>query len=36
MVGYKRSIDDALEEIVKLRPTVDPSPILLKRIKELL
>jgi protein-tyrosine phosphatase len=36
MVGYKRSIDAALEEITKLRPTVDPSPILLKRIKELL
>jgi hypothetical protein len=36
MVGFKKTIDDALEEIVKLRPTVDPSPVLLKRIKELL
>lgn len=35
LVGYKH-IDAALEEIVRLRPTVDPSPILLKRIKELL
>jgi hypothetical protein len=35
MVGYK-NIDAALEEIVKLRPTVEPSQILLKRIKELL
>ncbi len=33
LVGYK-NIDAALEEIAKLRPTSDPSPILLLSIKE--
>jgi protein-tyrosine phosphatase len=32
-VGYK-NIDAALEEIAKLRPAIDPSPILLLSIRE--
>jgi protein-tyrosine phosphatase len=32
-VGYK-NIDAALEEIAMLRPTIDPSPILLLSIRE--
>ena len=31
--GYK-NIDAALEEIAKLRPSIDPSPILLLSLKE--
>jgi hypothetical protein len=33
IAGYK-NIDSALEEIAKLRPSIDPSPILLLSIKE--
>jgi hypothetical protein len=33
VVGY-RNIDAALEEIAKLRPSIDPSPILLLSIRE--
>jgi atypical dual specificity phosphatase len=32
-VGYK-NIDAVLMEIAKLRPTIDPSPILVKSVKE--
>ncbi len=32
-VGYK-DIDKSLEELAKLRPAIDPSPILLLSIKE--
>jgi protein-tyrosine phosphatase len=33
MVGYK-NVDAALEEIAELRPIIDPSPVLLRSIKE--
>jgi protein-tyrosine phosphatase len=33
IVGYK-NIDECLSEIVRLRPIVDPSPLLLASIKE--
>jgi hypothetical protein len=35
VVGYK-NIDAALEEIAKLRPIVEPSPVLLASVKEYL
>jgi hypothetical protein len=33
VVGYK-DVDAAIEELAGLRPIIDPSPVLLKSVKE--